>query len=121
MTKHVVAERVALFGPASALTGVVNYRGELAQKGYQLNRFLLDISQHQNRQAYLDDEEAAMERAQLTAHERHLLRTRDYNAMLAYGVNIYALAKAGYVFGNTLMEIGAVMQSAPSQSQTGVV
>ncbi len=106
-------DRQALFGPPAALTGVVRYRGELAQQGYRLNRFLVDISQHQNRQTYLADEEAAMERAGLSAHERTLVRQRSYNAMLTYGVNVYALAKAGYVFGDTLMAIGALMRQAP--------
>lgn len=111
-------DREALFGPAATLTGVVRYRGELAQQGYRLTRFLVDISQQENRQPYLDDEEQAMARAQLSAHECTLIRQRDYNGMLAYGVNIYALAKAGYVFGNTLLEIGDIMRHP--QPDTGV-
>lgn len=110
------AAREARFGPAAALTGVLPYRGELAQRGYRLNRFLVDISQHQNRQPYLDDEEAAMQHAQLSEHERSLVRQRDYSAMLAYGVNIYALAKAGYVFGHTLLDIGRGMRQAGGAS-----
>lgn len=109
-------EREALLGPCAVLTGVVPYRGELAQQGYRLNSFLVDISQHQNRQNYLDDEDAAMALAGLSAHECGLIRQRDYNGMLAYGVNIYALAKAGYVFGNTLLEIGGIMRQGRPQT-----
>lgn len=112
MTDQVLMQldREAYFGPSAMLTGVVPYLGELAQQGYRLNRFLVDLSQHQNRQAYLDDEGAAMALAGLSAHECALIRLRDYNGMLAYGVNIYALVKAGYVFGNTLLEIGSIMR-----------
>ena len=111
--------REALFGPPAALTGVVRYRGELAQQGYRLNRFLVDISQHDNRQAYLADEEGAMARASLSDQERALIRARDYSGMLAYGVNVYALAKAGYVFGDTLLAIGQGMREAASHAPGG--
>lgn len=111
------AERLALFGPAVALQGVVRYRGELAQRGYRLNRFLVDISQHGARQAYLQDEEAALAAAELSETERELIRRRDYPGMLAYGVNVYALAKAGYVFGDTLMAIGQGMRAAANEEK----
>lgn len=116
MSTLALTDREALLGPAAALTGVVRYRGELAQQGYRLNRFLVDISQRENRQAYLDDEEAAMARAELSDHERNLIRTRDYCGMLDWGVNIYALAKAGYVFGDTLLAIGQAMRARAERS-----
>lgn len=106
-----------LFGPPASLVGVIPYRGELAQQGYRLNSFLVDISHYQNRQNFLDDENMAMERAGLSAEEREMIARRDYNAMLAYGVNIYAIAKAGYVFGNTLLEIGNSMRQPSPQKE----
>lgn len=109
------SERLALFGPAAELHGVVRYRGELAQRGYRLNRFLVGISQHGAREPYLQDEEAAMAEAGLSEAERALVRTRDYPGMLAYGVNVYALAKAGYVFGDTLLAIGQGMRDAANE------
>jgi protocatechuate 4,5-dioxygenase alpha chain len=111
-----VADRAAAaFGPAVALRGVVRYGGALAQRGFRLNAFLVGISRRENRDAYLRDEEAAMAAAGLDAHERALVRSRDYEGMLAYGVNIYAVVKAGYVFGATLMEIGRQMRGEPPQ------
>lgn len=107
-----LAGREALWGPPAALAGVVRYRGELAQQGHRLNSFLVNISQHQNRDAYLADEEGAMTSSGLSPCERGLIRRRDYSGMLAYGVNIYALAKAGYVFGHTLLDIGRGMRQA---------
>ena len=71
------SDRLARFGPPAVLSGVVRYRGELAQQGYRLNRFLVDISQHDQRQAYLDDEEGAMDRARLNEAERTLLRIKQ--------------------------------------------
>lgn len=103
-------DRLAMFGPPASLRGVVRYKGDLAQQGYRLTRFLVDISHRDNRQPFLDDEEGAMTRAALSPQECALLRARDYAGMLAYGVNVYALAKAGYVFGNSLLEIGRSMR-----------
>lgn len=112
-------DRAALWGPPAALEGVVVHRGELAQRGYRLNRFLVEVSQHDQRQQFLADEEGAMERAGLSAQERELVRRRDYNAMLAYGVNVYALVKAGYVFGHHLMQIGEIMRKPAAASAQG--
>lgn len=110
-------ERDHLFGPPASLVGVICYRGELAQQGYRLNNFLIDVSQHENRQRFLEDENRAMELAGLNQQEREMIGRRDYNAMLAYGVNIYAIAKAGYVFGNTLLEIGNFMRKVTPQEE----
>ena len=51
----------------------------------------------------------------LTDHERALVRNRDYAGLLAAGVNIYAIAKSGYVFGATLLDIGAAMRGESVQ------
>lgn len=103
------------FGPPAHIPGIVRYRGELAQQALRLNRFLVHISQRDNREAYLADEETGMERWQLTPAERALVRQRDYAGLLAAGVNIYAIAKSGYVFGATLLEIGAAMRGETLQ------
>lgn len=98
------------FGPpAAGLHGVVRYRGELAQRGLRLNEFLVHIAQVEHRAAFLADEEGEMERWQLAEHERDLVRRRDYAGLLAHGANVYAIAKSGYVFGATLVDIGAAM------------
>lgn len=101
------------FGPPAHIPGVVRYRGELAQAALRLNQFLVHVSLRENREAFLDDEEAAMRQWALSETERALVRGRDYPGMLAYGVNIYAIAKSGYVLGATLLEIGATMRAGP--------
>jgi len=103
------------FGPPAHIPGVVRYRGELAQGALRLNRFLVHISRREHREAYLADESAAMTQWGLTAEEKELIRRRDYAGLLAAGVNIYAIAKAGYVFDATLLEIGARMRGESVQ------
>lgn len=104
------------FGPPANIPGVIRYRGELAQRAYRLNRFLIWISRRENRDAYLADEEGVMAQWQLSDAERALVRARDYTGFLAAGVNIYAIAKSGYVFGATLLEIGARMRGETPQA-----
>lgn len=104
------------FGPAAVIHGIVRYRGEIAQRALRLNRFLISISHRDRRDAYLADEEAAMQEWQLSESERELVRARDYSGLLAAGVNIYAIAKSGYVFGSTLLEIGASMRGETPQA-----
>lgn len=101
---------VGLFGPPAHIPGAGLYRGELAQQALQLNRFLVHASLRENRQRFLDDEEAEMARWGLPEAQRDLIRRRDYAGLLAAGVNIYALAKSGHVFGATLLDIGARMR-----------
>ncbi len=103
------------FGPPARIPGVIRYRGELAQGALRLNRFLVHISRRENREAYLADEAGAMAQWGLTEHEQDLIRRRDYAGLLAAGVNIYAIAKAGYVFDATLLEIGARMRGESVQ------
>lgn len=106
------ASRVALLGPAASIAGMVRCSGERAQRSLRLTRFLVQVSRRGQRAAYLADEEAAMAAADLSNAEREMVRKRDYPAMLAYGVNIYALAKAGTLFGHILPEIGRRLRQA---------
>lgn len=98
------------FGPPAHIPGAGLYRGECAQQALRLNRFLVHVSQRENRERFLADEEAEMARWGLSEAERELIRRRDYAGLLGAGVNIYAVAKSGYVFGATLVDIGARMR-----------
>jgi gallate dioxygenase len=102
------------FGPA-ALEGVALYRGEMAQRAFRLNRFLVHISAADRRGGFLADEDGVMRQWELTGEEQELVRRRDYSGLLAYGVNIYAIAKSGHVFGASLLDIGAAMTGQTAQ------
>ena len=104
------------FGPPAVIAGLIRYRGEFAQPAYRLNCFLVWISKREHRLSYLADEEGAMAHWQLSEPQRALVRARDYPELLAAGANIYAIAKAGYVWGATLLEIGAQMRGETAQA-----
>ena len=106
------------FGPPAGIAGIVRFGGEHAQRGFRMNRFLVFISRRENREAFLADEEACMQAWHLDEDEVALVRSRDYRAMLHGGANVYAIAKAGYVFGDTLMDIGKCMRGETRKAKT---
>lgn len=99
-----------LLGPRVALRGQVRYTGEIARKGYRLTAFITSLTNPANRERFRSDPEAYMADHQLTAEEARLIRERDCMGMFHYGVNIYAVAKAGTVLGVPLQNIGAQMR-----------
>lgn len=97
-------------GPPACIAGVLRYDGERAARGYRITRFLVWISQPENREGFLADEGGAMDRFALDDSERALVVARDYTGLLNAGASIYAVAKSGHVFGASLVSIGASMR-----------
>ena len=94
-------------GARATLRGVIRYGGAHASRGLRLTGFLVAISQPGAREAFLADEAGTMGRYGLDEAEQALVRTRDYAGLLEAGAHVYAVAKSGHAFGQTLLEIGA--------------
>lgn len=97
----------AKLGPRVPLRGLIRYGDVLASRGCRLTGFLVHISQVANRPAFVADEAAVMRQHGLDEAEQALIRARDYAGLLRAGAHVYAVAKAGHVFGATLLDIGA--------------
>ncbi|HEX4051563.1 MAG TPA: hypothetical protein VHY19_11860 [Steroidobacteraceae bacterium] len=69
------------------------FDGELAQKGYALNRMCFSLNSAENRAALRCDEDGYCNRFGLSGPQRDAVRRRDVRAMLAAGGNIYYLVK----------------------------
>ena len=93
-----------------ALEGSHPFDLERSVKAYRLNRFLHALIQPTERQKFLDDPEAAFERAALTEEERALLRARDWRGLMHYGVIFFMLEKLGAVVGVSNLHIYAAMR-----------
>jgi protocatechuate 4,5-dioxygenase alpha chain len=96
----------------SAIPGTLVFDGEVARRGYALNAMCFSLNSEANRQAFLADESAYMERFEMTAAQRAAVARRDVLAMLEAGGNIYYLAKLAGVWGLGVQDVGA--------QQTGV-
>lgn len=115
------SSRSALLGPAVMLRGQVRYTGALAEQAYRLNRVICSLTVAENRQRFREDPEAYLQDKGLSDREKQMLLNKDCMAMFDYGVNIYAVAKAGTILGVPLAEIGTAMRArgaaAPSSSE----
>jgi gallate dioxygenase len=79
-------------------------------KAYRLNNFLHGLIDTRQRESFLRDEEAAFERAGLTGEEREMVRSRDWRAMIHYGVIFFMLEKLAAVIGTTNLHVYAAMR-----------
>ncbi len=89
------------------IPGTTLFEGELAQKGYALNRMCFSFNSAENRAAFLKDEDAYCAKFGLTAEQRQAVRERNVLKMLAAGGNVYYLAKLAGIFGLGVQDIGA--------------
>jgi len=104
LDRYALAQRL---GARATLRGVIRYGGAHASRGLRLTGFLVAISQPGSREAFLADEAGTMARFGLDEAEQALVRARDYAGLLEAGAHVYAVAKSGHAFGQTLLEIGA--------------
>lgn len=95
---------------AEALPGTYPFTLERSVQGYRLNRFLHALVEPDVRAAFLADEEASFERADLTEIERDLVRRRDWRGLIHYGVIFFMLEKLGAVVGVSNLHIYAAMR-----------
>ena len=89
------------------IPGTYIFDGELALKGYPLNKMCYSFNEATNRKAFLDDEEAYCARFGLNDEQRDAIRRRDVLALLEAGGNVYYLAKFTGIFGLGVQDIGA--------------
>jgi protocatechuate 4,5-dioxygenase alpha chain len=98
--------------PDREIPGVTIFDGELARRGYALNKMCFSLNDEANREAFLADEAAYLDRFALTDQQRRAVEQRDVLGMLDAGGNVYYLAKLGGVLGLGVQDLGAL--------QTGV-
>lgn len=66
---------------------------DVATRGYALNRMCFSLNHAQNREAYAADTEAYFDRYGLSDAEKAAARSRDKQALLEVGGNMYFFAK----------------------------
>lgn len=66
-----------------------------SRRGYELNRLGMSLTVPANREAFLADEAAYLERFALTPEQREAVRARDWLALVKLGANIYFVYKLG--------------------------
>lgn len=88
--------------------GTTLFDGDAARKGYALNAMCFSFNSKANRDAFVADEAAYIDRFDLTPEQREAVAKRDVLGMIAAGGNIYYLAKLAGIFGLNVQDVGSM-------------
>ena len=89
------------------IEGATPFDGDVARKGYALNKMCFSFNEAANRAAFQKDEEAYMAQYGLTEAQKSAIRSRQVLQLIAAGGNAYYLAKFAGIFGLDMQDIGA--------------
>jgi len=89
------------------IEGTTPFDGDMARKGYALNKMCFSFNAAENRAEFQADEEGYMVQYQLTEPQKAAIRSRQVLALIAAGGNAYYLAKFAGIFGLDMQDIGA--------------
>jgi gallate dioxygenase len=104
-------ERMALqLKGTSKLDGTYPFDIAASVKAYRINRYLHDMIDPDHRALFLDDPETSFKAAGLTEEEQDLIRNRDWNGMIRYGVIFFMLEKLAAVSGVSNLHVYAAMR-----------
>lgn len=90
------------------VTGTAVFDGDLAQKGYALNKMCFSFNDAANRQAFAADEAGYCQRFGLNEEQTRAIRERNVLGLLAAGGNVYYLAKFAGILGLDVQDLGAL-------------
>ncbi len=90
--------------------GTFMFTVEGAQRAHRLNRMAWSLTRAEGRDAFRAGEESCMDSFGLSKEEKELVRGRDWNAMLAYGMSRNLALKLAGTLGISIIEMGAAMR-----------
>lgn len=89
------------------IEGTTLFDGEMAMKGYALNKMCYSFNGAAAREEYLADIEAYMNKYKLNEAQKQACRDKNVLAMIAAGGNIYYLAKFAGIYKLSVQDVGA--------------
>ncbi|WP_146344403.1 protocatechuate 4,5-dioxygenase subunit alpha [Falsiphaeobacter marinintestinus] len=98
------------------IPGTTIFDGKMAMKGYALNKMCYAFNRQDNRDAFVADEEAFMEKYGLNDAQKQAVRDRNILGMIEEGGNIYYLAKFAGIFKLSVQDVGG-MQTGRSTEE----
>jgi protocatechuate 4,5-dioxygenase alpha chain len=98
--------------PKKIIPGTTLFDGEMARKGYALNKMCFSFNSADNRAEFLKDREAYCAKFGLNEEQQKAVLSLQVLDMLAAGGNAYYLAKLAGIYKLDMQDIGA--------QQTGV-
>ncbi|MFC4945774.1 protocatechuate 3,4-dioxygenase [Pseudonocardia sp. GCM10023141] len=95
--------------PAEEIPGTIVFDGRRSRAGLPLNNLAMTLNKKAERDSFVADPEAFMERFGLSDEQRDAVRQRDFLRMIELGGNIYFIYKIGMVDGLRVPDIVASM------------
>jgi protocatechuate 4,5-dioxygenase alpha chain len=93
------------------LPGTYLTTGIRAQRGYRLGKFCMTLMTPANRELFKADAEKYMSDFGLSDYEKELVRSKNWNRMLRYGVNTFMILKLSNAMGVSQNHTGAAMRN----------
>ncbi len=98
---------ISEFDHHTPIEGTTFFDGEMAMKGYALNKMCFSFNAAEAREKYLADPEAYFDKFKLNDEQKQACRNKNILEMIAAGGNIYYLAKLAGVYKMNMQDIGA--------------
>ena len=95
--------------PYAGIPGTTIFDADQSRKGYWLNQFCMSLMKAENREKFKADERAYLDQWPMTEDQKLAVLSRDMNAMIALGGNIYFLAKIGATDGKSFQQMAGSM------------
>ncbi|NML33857.1 gallate dioxygenase [Paraburkholderia antibiotica] len=110
ITARHLAHMAAQTAGVEKLAGTHPFSVGTAVKAWRINEYLHRMIEPAHRAQFVADQEASFAAAGLSDEERDLLRRRDWQGLLHYGVIFFLLEKVGAVVGVSNLHIYAAMR-----------
>jgi gallate dioxygenase len=95
---------------SSTLDGTYLFDITASVKAYRINKYLHAMIDPDQRTRFLADPETTFKEADLTEEEKDLIRNRDWQGLIHYGVIFFLLEKLAAVIGTSNLHIYAAMR-----------
>ena len=89
--------------------GTTVFDAEQSRKGYWLNQFCMSLMKAPNRERFKANERAYLDEWKMSEEQKQAVMSRDLNAMMALGGNIYFLSKIGATDGLSFQQMAGSM------------
>ena len=95
--------------PYANIPGTTIFDADQSRKGYWLNQFCMSLMKAENRERFKANERAYLDEWPMSEEQKQAVLSRDMNAMIALGGNIYFLAKIGATDGKSFQQMAGSM------------
>lgn len=99
--------KLSEFDHHTPIEGTTLFDGEMAMKGYGLNKMCFSFNSANARAIFLADPETYFDKFNLNEEQKQACRNKNVLEMIAAGGNIYYLAKFAGVYKMNMQDIGA--------------